>query len=136
MRTTRTLVVDDNASFRQRVTELLAGEPDIEVIGEAAGGREAIRKARESRPDLVIMDLRMPGMNGLDATRELERGMPETCVIVLSQYDLEEYRKAAAASGASGYVVKRALLNALLPAIREVIRDKSNAPCSGAWTVD
>jgi DNA-binding NarL/FixJ family response regulator len=120
MSAVRTLIVDDNAGFRRRVKEFLAFEPDILVIGEAAGGREALRRARQLDPDLVLMDVRMPGMNGIDATRQLRREMPEIRVIILTTYDLEEYRKAAAASGASGYVVKRSLVNALLPAIREV----------------
>ena len=127
MRATTTLVVDDNASFRQRVKEMFADEPDLVVIGEAADGWEAIRKARELRPALVIMDLRMPGINGLDATRELKRQIPETRVLILGQYDLEEYRKAAAASSASGYVIKRSLISAFLPAIREIIGDENNA---------
>jgi len=116
----KTLIVDDNAVFRRRVSELLTSEPDIAIVGEAADGREALRKARQLEPDLVLTDVRMPGMNGIDATRQLRCEMPEIQVIILTTYDLEEYRKAAAASGASGYVVKRSLVNALLPAIREV----------------
>ena len=116
----KTLIVDDNASFRRRVSELLTSEPDIAVVGEAADGREALRKARQLEPDLVLMDVRMPGMNGIDATRQLRREVPEIQVIILTTYDLKEYREAAVASGASGYVVKSFLVNALLPAIREV----------------
>ena len=122
MHSVKTLIVDDNASFRWQVRELLACEPDIEVVGEAADGREAIRKARESGPDLVLMDLGMSGMNGIDATRHLRREMPQVRVIILTLYDIKEYRDAAAVNGASGYVVKRSLVKDLLPAIRKVCR--------------
>jgi len=124
----RTLIVDDNATFRRRVKEFLASEPDIEVIGEAADGQEAILKARALHPDLVLMDVRMPGTNGLDATRQLKEEMPELRVIILTIYDLQEYREAALASGANGYVVKKSLIEELLPAIREVMTRQLNSP--------
>jgi DNA-binding NarL/FixJ family response regulator len=116
----RTLVVDDNAGFRRHIKEFLAREPDIEIIGEAADGQEAILKARELKPDLVLMDVRMPGTNGIEATRQLKDEMPELKVVILSLFDLQEYREAAIASGASGYVVKKNLVQELLPAIRRV----------------
>ncbi len=118
MQIIRTLIVDDNASFRQCVKEFLASEPDIEVVGEAADGQEAILKARELKPDLVLMDVRMPGINGIGATRQLKDEMPELKVIVLTIFDLEEYREVAMASGANGYVIKKSLVQELLPAIR------------------
>lgn len=115
----KTLIVDDDASFRQRVKELLAPEPDIEVVGEAADGQEAILRAGELRPDVVLMDVRMPVMNGVDATRHLKTAMPEIKVIVLTVFDVQEYREAAMASGASGYLIKKLLIEDLVPAIRE-----------------
>ena len=121
MQIMRTLIVDDDALFRRRVKELLATQPDIEVIGEAADGREAVLKARELEPDLVLMDVRMPGTNGINATRQLKDEMPELKVIILTIYDLQEYREAARARGASGYVVKQSLIEDLLPAIRRVV---------------
>jgi two-component system response regulator NreC len=114
----RTLIVDDRADFRRRVKEVLASEPDIEVIGEAADGQEAILKARELRPDVVLMDVSMPGRNGIDATRQLKDEMPEVRVIILSIFDLPQYKEAAMAGGASSYVVKQSLFKELLPAIR------------------
>ena len=114
----KTLVVDDNVHLRRRVREFLASEPDIEVVGEAADGHEAILKARELRPDLVIMDVRMPGMNGVTATRQLKDEMPDLKIIMLTVFDLEEYREVALASGADGYVTKRSLTEELVPAIR------------------
>ena len=114
-----TLIVDDDAGFRQRVKQLLASEPDIEIIGEAADGREAILRAGELEPDLILMDVRMPGMNGVDATRQLKAEMPQLKVIMLTIFDLQEYREAAKASGASGYVIKKSLIQDLVPAIRD-----------------
>jgi DNA-binding NarL/FixJ family response regulator len=116
----KTLIVDDNVGFRRRVSEILVSESDIEVIGEATDGREALRKVRQLKPNLVLMDVRMPGLNGIDATAQLKREVPETKVIILTRYDLEEYRKAVAASGASGYVVKETVLETLLPTIHEI----------------
>jgi DNA-binding NarL/FixJ family response regulator len=121
VQTTRTLIVDDDGSFRRRVKGLLASERDIEVIGEAGDGQEAILKARELEPDLVLMDVRMPGMNGVNATRQLKNEMPELKVLILTIFDLQEYREAAIASGASGYVIKKSLIEELMPAIRGVL---------------
>jgi DNA-binding NarL/FixJ family response regulator len=127
MQIMRTLIVDDDARFRRRVKELLATQPDIiEVIGEAADGWEAILKARELEPDLVLMDVRMPGTNGINATRQLKDEMPELKVIILTIYDLQEYREAAMASGAGGYVIKKSLIEELLPAIRGVFESNLN----------
>lgn len=112
------VIVDDDASFRRRIRDVLSAEPDMEIVGEAANGHEALRKARELKPNLITMDVRMPGMNGLEALRRLKDEMPETKIIVLTMYDLLEYREAAKASGASDYVVKRDLIDALIPAIR------------------
>ena len=127
----RVLVVDDNGGFRQRIKEFLASEPDIEVVGEAADGEQAILKAKELQPDVVLMDVRMPGTNGLDATRELKDEMPEVKVIMLSRFDVEEYREAARARGASGYVVKQSLIEELLPAIRRVMSEEPNITGGG-----
>jgi DNA-binding NarL/FixJ family response regulator len=116
----RVLVVDDNAGFRQRVKRFLASEPDIEVVGEAADCQEAILKARALQPDVALMDVRMPGTNGIEATRQLKEEVPEIQVIIVSRFEVEEYREAAMASGASAYVVKRCLFEELVPAIRRV----------------
>ena len=124
MRIIRTLVADDDAGFRQRVREFLASEPDIEVVGEAGDGDEAIVRARELKPVLVLMDVRMPRMNGVGATRQLKDEMPEVEVIMVSVFDLPEYREAAMASGASGYVVKKLMVEQLVPEIRRVCSDQ------------
>ena len=114
----RILIVDDDARLRERAKELLAAEPDISVIGEATDGREAIDKARTLKPELILMDIKMPAMNGLEATRQLTAEMPALNVIMLTLFDLPEYQEAALASGASGYVIKKEMLETLLPLIR------------------
>lgn len=118
MQIVRTLVVDDDADFRRRVAEFLASEPNIEVIGQAADGQEAILKARELKPDLILMDVRMPGISGVDATRRVKDEMPQIKIIMLSVYDVDEYREAATGSGASAYVLKKSLIEELVPAIQ------------------
>jgi DNA-binding NarL/FixJ family response regulator len=118
--TTRILVVDDDAAFRQRVQAFFAPETDMEVVAEAADGEEAIRKAQELKPDVVLMDVRMPGLNGVSAARRLREEMPGVKVIMLSVFDLPEYKDAAMVSGASGYVVKRSMIDSLLPEIRRI----------------
>ncbi|MCJ7619086.1 MAG: response regulator transcription factor [Anaerolineae bacterium] len=120
MPTTRILVVDDDDAFRQRVKAFFAPEADMEVVAETSDGEEAITKAQELKPDVVLMDVRMPGFNGVSATRKLREEVPEVKVIMLSVFDLPEYREAAMVSGASGYVVKKSMIEALLPEIRRV----------------
>jgi DNA-binding NarL/FixJ family response regulator len=119
MQVIRVLIVDDNASFRQRIKEFLATERDIKITGEAIDGEDAIVQTRELRPDVVIMDVRMPGTNGLYATRQIKKEMPEVKVVILSLLDVDEYRKAALASGANAYLLKKHLMEELLPAIRQ-----------------
>lgn len=114
----RALIVDDDARFRRRLKQFLASVPFVDVIGEAATGQEAVAAGLELKPDLVLMDVRMPGMNGVNATRRLKDELPQTKVIVLSVYDLQEYKDAALASGASDYVVKKSMIKDLIPAIR------------------
>ena len=100
---------------------------DWGTASEAADGQEPIPKARELQPDLVLMDVRMPGTNGIAATRQLKDEMPELKVIMLSRFDLQEYREVAMASGASGYVVKKSLIKELVPAIRGACGSHSQA---------
>ncbi len=115
------LVVDDDRSFLNLVEKILSGEMDIEVIGEARDGEEAISKAKELKPDIVLMDVRMPNMNGLTATRKLKQIMPEVRTIILTIYDIDEYREAAINNGASGFVLKKIMRSELVKTIREVV---------------
>ena len=117
---TRTLIVDDSAAFRRCIQAFLESESEIEVVGEATSGMEAIVKARELKPDLVLMDMRMPGMDGISAARQLREEMPELKIIVMTSVDIQEYRDAAMANGASGFVVKESVVDTLLPTIRDV----------------
>jgi DNA-binding NarL/FixJ family response regulator len=121
----RTLIVDDNARLRRCIRDLLVSAPDVKVVGEAVSGPDGLVKARDLDPDLVLMDVRMQGSSGLETTVQLKREMPHVRVIILTSYDLPEYREAAQSSGASGCVVKRDLPEALLPTIRDVCAIKS-----------
>jgi DNA-binding NarL/FixJ family response regulator len=123
MVTIKVLIVDDDGGFRQRVKGLLASEPHMEIVGEAADGEEGILKAQTLEPAVVLMDVRMPGLNGLEATRRIKDELPNVSIIILTMFDLEEYREAAITSGASGFVVKKRLIEDLLPAIKDTLKE-------------
>ncbi len=114
------LIVDDHAVVRAGLKLLLLAEGDMEPIGEAANGREAVRVAGELRPDVVLMDVVMPGMSGLEATRPVLEAAPGTKVLVLSMQDDPRYVREAFSAGASGYVLKEAADREVVQAIREV----------------
>ncbi len=116
----RILIVDDHAVLRDGIRALLALHDDIEVVGEASEGKEAVERAQELGPDVVIMDIAMPGMDGLEATRRIRKKSPKIKVLVLTQYDNKEYILSAIKAGASGYVPKRALASELVSAINAV----------------
>jgi PAS domain S-box-containing protein len=116
----RVLVVDDHELVRRGVCSLLASEPSIDLCGEAVDGRDAIQKARELRPNLVLMDITMPNLNGLEATREIKRILPDTEVLVVSQHDTPEMVRQAFHAGARGYVAKSAVSTDLLTAIAKL----------------
>ena len=122
MQIRKVLIVDDDIRFRRFVKELFSSEKDLQIIGEVEDGQEAILKAKELKPDLVLMDISMPRMNGLDATRLLKAIMPELVVIILTIHDLEEYKVAATASGANDYVLKKSFMEDLIPAIRRAFK--------------
>lgn len=114
------LVVDDHTIMREGIRSLLSAYDDIEIIGEATDGKAAIEKATELVPDVVLMDIAMPGMDGLEATRNIRAQVPETKVIMLTQYDDKEYTQLSHQIGAAGYVPKRALAKELVSVIRAV----------------
>ncbi len=116
----RVLVVDDHAILRDGIRSLLAGYDDVEVVGEAADGREAIDKARQLSPDVVLMDIAMPLMDGLEATRRIRKGNPEAKILILTQHDNKEYVIASVKAGAAGCVPKRAVASELVSAVRVV----------------
>lgn len=119
------LVVDDHAILRDGIRALLALQDDIEIVGEAAEGKEAIEKARELEPDVIVMDLAMPGMDGLEATRRIRKKNPSVRVLVLTQHDSKEYILSAIKAGATGYIPKRALGSELITGIRTVCQGDS-----------
>ncbi|MFH0913889.1 MAG: response regulator transcription factor [Chloroflexota bacterium] len=116
----RILVVDDHAIMRDGIRALLSLSDDIEIVGEASEGREAVAKAQQLRPDVVVMDIAMPGLDGLEATRRIVKDNPSVKVVVLTQHDNREYILSAIKSGAAGYVPKKALGSELVSAIRAV----------------
>ena len=116
----RVLVVDDNESIRRSICQLLTSQADIEVICEAVDGNDALEKAREHIPDLVLLDITMPTMNGLGASRILKREFPSMHILIVSQHDSRGVRGAALAAGASGYVVKSNAVQDLIPEVRRI----------------
>lgn len=118
----RVLIADDHAIVRSGVRLLLQAEPDIEVIGEALNGEEAVKLAETLRPDTILMDIAMPGMNGLEATRRIKARFPDTQILVLTMHRSDEYFFEMLKSGASGYVLKAAETSELVGALRAVSR--------------
>jgi len=114
------LIVDDDAGFRNSIRRVLQRDPDTEVIGEAADGKEAVRLARALHPGIVLMDIGMPQMNGLEALRLTKQASPDSKVIMVTIHDEEPYRAVAMAGGADGFVLKKALGTDLLPTIRRL----------------
>ena len=119
------LVVDDHTIVRDGICALLALAGDIEVVGEATNGNEALNKVRELNPDVVLMDISMPIMGGLEATRRISKEFPRTKVLVLTQYDDKEYFFPVIESGASGFISKAAASSELPTGIRSVHRGDS-----------
>ncbi|MEU6537380.1 response regulator transcription factor [Streptomyces sp. NPDC047000] len=119
----RVLLADDQPSVRAGFRVLLDAEPDIEVVGEAADGEEALRRARELLPDVVLMDIRMPVVDGLAATRHIDEdaGLQDVKVVVLTTVELDEYVFEAIRSGASGFLAKDTGPDELLRAVRAVV---------------
>lgn len=116
----RIVLADDQPAIRQGLRALIEREPDISVVGEAADGAAAVALARRVRPDVVVVDVRMPGVDGLQATRRLAGpGVPEpAAVIVMTTYDLDEYVFTALQNGAVGFLLKETAADTLVPAIR------------------
>jgi DNA-binding NarL/FixJ family response regulator len=122
MRKIAVLLVDDHTVVRQGLHALISAEEDIEVIGEAENGRQAVMLARKTPPDVVVMDVAMPLLNGLEATRQILKTLPNTKVLVLSSYSDEDCVQQLMDAGATGYLIKQTAANDLLKAIREVHR--------------
>ncbi|MBI4333898.1 MAG: response regulator transcription factor [Chloroflexi bacterium] len=117
----RVMVVDDHPVVRDGIRAMLAGQPGIEVVGSAGSGEEAIEKAGELKPDVILMDIRIPGMSGIEATRRIKEQFPQVAVIVLTMYDSETYVVEALRAGAAGYLVKDSSRELLCSAIEAVV---------------
>ncbi|MGI5456552.1 response regulator [Streptomyces sp. CA-249302] len=116
----RVLIADDQQMVRQGFTVLLNTQPGIEVIGQAVDGQEAVDRVRELSPDVVLMDIRMPELNGIEATRRITGERPDIRVLVLTTFDLDEYVYEALRAGASGFLLKDASAEKLAEAVRVV----------------
>ncbi len=116
----RLVLADDHTILRDGIRALLEDQPDMAVVGEAEDGRQAVQLTHDLRPAVVLMDIAMPLLNGLEATRQIKRDHPEIHVLVLTMHDNEEYIHEVLAAGASGYVLKQAAASELVAAIRAV----------------
>ncbi len=121
----RILIVDDHAILRAGLRALAAAYPELDVVGEAGDGADAVARVGELQPDVVVMDVAMPGMNGLTATRQILEMRPETKILILTQYANKEYVLPLLKCGASGYVLKQAVDTDFITAIRAVARGES-----------
>lgn len=125
MESIRVLIADDHTLFRDGLRALLASIPDIEVLGEASSGREALRLAVEHQPDVILMDIQMPDLNGIEATRQILRTSPHIGIIMLTMFQDDDTVFAAMRVGARGYVLKGADQGVLLRAVRAVANGES-----------
>jgi DNA-binding NarL/FixJ family response regulator len=146
----RVLIVDDHAILREGIRALLALANDVEVVGEAADGREAIDQCRRLDPDVILMDVAMPGLGGLEATLEIRRENQRVKILVLTQYEDREYARRFLGAGVSGYLLKKAAASELLSGIRAAsagglvldpkvardVLDTASRPSAGPEAVD
>ena len=121
----RIIITDDHALVRDGLRSMLEDEPGLEVVGEAANGREALELCRSLRPDLVLMDVRMPEMDGLEATRAIKQELPSTSVLMVTMHENPDYLLEALSAGAAGYVLKGASGDRLVNAIQRTLKGES-----------
>ena len=114
------LLADDHAVMREGLRALLEAQPDFQVIGVAADGRQAVKKTQELNPSIVLMDIAMPGWNGIDATQQIRENCPDVQVVILSMYVTSEYVYRAFQAGALGYLLKESAGGEVVQAIRSV----------------
>jgi len=122
----RVLVVEDFAPFRQFVTSTLGKAPDLQVIAEVSDGLEAVRKAEELKPDLILLDIGLPALNGIDAARQIRKLSPESAIVFVSQESSADVMQEALSVGASAYVVKARAAVELLPVVNAVLLEKQS----------
>jgi len=119
------VLADDHTVVRQGLRALMVGEEDIDIVGEASNGRQAVQLAKRFLPDVVVMDVAMPVLNGMEATRQIAQVAPETKVLILSSYGEDEHVQQLIEAGAAGYLVKQTAANELLKAIREARKGRA-----------
>jgi DNA-binding NarL/FixJ family response regulator len=124
----RVLCADDHPLVRKGIASILNNEPDIQLVGEASNGREAVDKFRELHPDVVLMDLRMPDMDGIEATRQIRRDAPDAKIIALTSYDGDQDIYKAIEAGVRGYILKEMVHTKVIQAIRTVQAGKRLMP--------
>jgi DNA-binding NarL/FixJ family response regulator len=125
MKKIRILLADDHTILRDGIRSLLEDEPDMIVVGEAEDGRSAVKLACQLLPDVVLMDIAMPLLNGLEATRRIKHSSPQVKILIMTMYENEEYIRQALASGAMGYILKDATARELLDAIHTIQRGEA-----------
>jgi two-component system response regulator NreC len=125
MKKIKLLVADDHKIFRQGIKKLLEEESDLQVVGEASDGRDAVKKATELKPDVILMDIAMANLNGLEATRHIKKQLPSAKVIMVTMHKNEEYVLQSFQAGASGFILKEGAVEELVSAIRSINSDKS-----------
>jgi DNA-binding NarL/FixJ family response regulator len=127
MKIKKVFIVDDDPEFRRFLREFLSDQPGLEIVGEAADGKQALEKVKKIKPDLVLLDIRMPGMDGFSASRLIKRIMPDLQIIIMTIFDDLEYQDSVKKSGSDGYVVKSNLVKDLMPAIRAALKNENKA---------
>jgi DNA-binding NarL/FixJ family response regulator len=125
MTTTRVLLADDHALFREGLSGILDAQPDFEIVGQAGDGLEAVAKARALKPDLILMDIKMPSCDGLEATRLIKSARPDVKIVVLTVHEEDEKLFEAVRSGAVGYILKNTLPEEFLRLVRGVTEGKA-----------
>lgn len=125
MANTQVMLADDHALFREGLAGILSNQPDLEVVGEASDGLEAIVMAQELKPDLILMDIQMPGCDGLEATLKIKEKLPETIIVVLTVKDDEEKLFEAVKNGAQGYLLKNSRSREVLEMLRGALRGEA-----------
>lgn len=134
---TRVLIADDDDLMRAGLVELLSGESEIETVGEATTGREAVEQSRRLGPDVVLMDVRMPDLDGIEATRALTRVAPDTRVLILTTFERDDYVFGALRAGASGFLLKRTRPEELIAAVHTIASgDSLLSPAVTARVID
>jgi two-component system, NarL family, response regulator LiaR len=124
-RRARLVLADDHDLVREGIRAVLESEPDLEVVGEASNGREAVEICKRLRPDLVLMDVRMPGMDGLAATRAVKAELPEMSVVMVTMHESPDYLLEAITAGAAGYILKDAAGDRLVEAVRRTLEGEA-----------